>query len=97
VTEYWIWSNEHAAWWRPAERGYTQLLHEAGRYSQEMTERIVHGANFHLPDSSHPNEVAIPVINNYMPRASRQILEDFEANHETLKSWTPAFRPSASP
>ena len=31
---YFIWSNEHRAWWRPNSCGYTDNLAEAGTYSQ---------------------------------------------------------------
>ena len=36
-----IWSNEHRAWWRPAERGYTDAIEEAGRYPRSQAESIV--------------------------------------------------------
>lgn len=40
--DFLIWSNEHAAWWRPfSERGYTTHLAEAGRWTREDAERIV--------------------------------------------------------
>jgi hypothetical protein len=32
--DYLIFSYEHRAWWGPNHSGYTQRLHEAGRYSQ---------------------------------------------------------------
>jgi hypothetical protein len=41
---YLIWSNQHAMWWRPNERGYTQYIEEAGRYSRADAERIVNDA-----------------------------------------------------
>lgn len=33
--KYLIWSNEHRAWWRPNNAGYTKQLEAAGRYSRE--------------------------------------------------------------
>jgi hypothetical protein len=36
-----IWSNEHGAWWRDNESGYTQHIDEAGRYDRADAERIV--------------------------------------------------------
>jgi hypothetical protein len=36
-----IWSNEHRSWWRGAERGYTQVIEEAGRYERATAEAIV--------------------------------------------------------
>jgi len=35
IDSYLIWSNEHAAWWRPNVLGYTPFFEEAGRYSRE--------------------------------------------------------------
>jgi hypothetical protein len=35
-----IWSNEHHAWWGPAESGYTQHIDEAGRYRRDDADRI---------------------------------------------------------
>jgi len=89
VSEYWIWSNEHQAWWRPAERGYTGFLHEAGRYPQRMADRIIEQANHYLSEHSFPNEVAIPVINDYLPRRALGILASFGEEAETLKNWKP--------
>lgn len=36
-----VWSNEHGMWWRPAERGYTDSIEEAGRYPRSYAEKIV--------------------------------------------------------
>lgn len=36
-----IWSNQHGMWWRTDERGYTQVIDEAGRYERAEAERIV--------------------------------------------------------
>jgi hypothetical protein len=88
VTEYWIWSNEHGAWWRPAEQGYTHLLHEAGRYSQQKAEGIVYHANHPVPDTDFPNAVAVPVINTYLTRVGLRILDEWAVG-ETLKQWAP--------
>jgi len=40
VSVYLIWSNEHAMWWGPDERGYTGVIEAAGRYTREAAERI---------------------------------------------------------
>jgi hypothetical protein len=42
--EYLIWSNQHRAWWAPAECGYTTVLEAAGRYSHADAAKIVAGA-----------------------------------------------------
>lgn len=36
-----IWSNQRGMWWRPRERGYTQYIEEAGRYTATDAARIV--------------------------------------------------------
>jgi hypothetical protein len=36
-----IWSFEHHAWWRPGRWGYTNVLAEAGRYTQAEADQIV--------------------------------------------------------
>ena len=41
---YLIWSNQHGQWWRPAKRGYTSIIDEAGRYSRAEAEAIVRDA-----------------------------------------------------
>jgi hypothetical protein len=42
---YLVWSNKHGAWWRPGHRGYTNSLHEAGRYTQAEAQEIVSRSN----------------------------------------------------
>ena len=43
--EFFIWSIEHNAWWRPNWCGYTDTLRDAGRYSRTVAEEIVARAN----------------------------------------------------
>lgn len=43
-SKFLIWSNQRGMWWRPNERGYTQILEEAGVYSRADAERIISGA-----------------------------------------------------
>lgn len=45
--QYLIYSREHEAWWKPAERGYTTDIDQAGRYSREKAAAICEGANKH--------------------------------------------------
>lgn len=54
---YLIWSNEHGMWWKPGERGYTTLTHQAGRYSEADVERILAKAN-EAAEPGRPNELA---------------------------------------
>ena len=44
--EWYIWSYEHNAWWKPNSRGYTHDLREAGRYGWSAATEILHHANF---------------------------------------------------
>lgn len=40
-----LWSNKHSMWWRPAARGYTNDVTEAGRYSEaEAVGHVVRSA-----------------------------------------------------
>lgn len=38
-----IWSHEHRAWWGPKQRGYTEDLREAGRYTKAEAAEITLG------------------------------------------------------
>ena len=33
---YYVWSNEHRAWWAPGRRGYSRGILGAGTYSREQ-------------------------------------------------------------
>jgi hypothetical protein len=55
-----IWSIEHNAWWKPAERGYTKFRKKAGIYTFEKALEIVRGANIGLKDE--PNEAMVEVL-----------------------------------
>jgi len=56
-----IWSNEHGAYWRPDERGYTRKLSEAGRYPLARAIQICVRANAHLDDEAVPYETIRPI------------------------------------
>lgn len=53
-----IWSNEHNAYWRANELGYTPNLYEAGNYTLEKAIAICSKANYR-PDIP-PNECIVP-------------------------------------
>ena len=62
---YLIYSREHNAWWRPARRGYTGHIAEAGRYSAQEAYQIAYDANrYQRPDEALPHggpkEVVVP-------------------------------------
>lgn len=44
MNQFLIWSNQHAAWWRPNRAGYTHVIDEAGRYDRTTAEEIVRDA-----------------------------------------------------
>jgi hypothetical protein len=54
--EYFIWSIEHTAWWRPKKSGYTSSWSCAGRYTKEEAFKISARANW-----SALSEVPVPI------------------------------------
>lgn len=65
---YFIWSNEHGAWWRPAHRGYTQDIGEAGRYPCDEALRICERAlagwagRGPMPEIPVPVSMMVPIV-----------------------------------
>jgi hypothetical protein len=57
---YLVWSNEHRAWWKPEERGYTRKVSRAGRYSREVAFKIAATRGGGWPVDGNPYEIAIP-------------------------------------
>lgn len=45
MQEFYIWSFEHQAWWKPDRNGYTNNRMLAGRYSLDEALRICRDAN----------------------------------------------------
>lgn len=44
--EYYIWSNEHRAWWGPNNSGYTTDISRAGKYSRDAAvNQSAHGGD----------------------------------------------------
>lgn len=51
-----VWSNEHQAWWRAGDHGYTIKVHEAGRYTlEDAIERCQN-----VDEMGRPEEVVVP-------------------------------------
>lgn len=59
--QFFIWSEEHGAWWMPEKMGYTRSVAQAGRYSQAEAEAILREANEHLPEGTY-HEHMFPTI-----------------------------------
>jgi hypothetical protein len=57
LERYLIWSFERGAWWRPARRGYTKELAEAGRYPPQEARDIVFEANRYTKEQM---EIMVP-------------------------------------
>lgn len=57
---FYIWSNEHNAWWRPGRMGYTTNKQNAGIYNSEEAEKILEQANV-MCNEDNLNEIKIPV------------------------------------
>jgi hypothetical protein len=65
--QFYIWSIEHNAWWKPNRFGYTKKLFEAGKYSYREAVEICRDANYFLGE--YPSglcEVMVPT--NGVPR-----------------------------
>lgn len=57
---YLVWSNEHHAWWKPDERGYTRIIERAGRYARADAITIASRRGGGWQAESNPYEIAIP-------------------------------------
>jgi hypothetical protein len=67
-TVYWlIWSNEHEAWWRPNEYGYTRDIQQAGKYPIEDARRICTKANTYgkIEELMGPVPNWVDILNNH--------------------------------
>jgi len=58
-TLWYIWSNEHGAWWKSGHHGYVEDKREAGKYKYHEACNIVRQANFYQSDTDVPNEAMI--------------------------------------
>ena len=56
---YYVWSNEHRAWWKPGRLGYARGLSSAGQYTREDALEICRDA---IPSAGHVGAISeIPV------------------------------------
>jgi hypothetical protein len=69
--KYAVWSNEHNAWWRGAQAGYTASRAEAGVYTREAALAICLAA---IPGTAHRLGVLpeIPVAFEDLEEIARQ-------------------------
>jgi hypothetical protein len=65
---FFIWSEEHGAWWKADGNGYSRSIFEAGRFSFGEAMRITSSANQY---SEKVNEVALFAILLTDDRASQ--------------------------
>jgi hypothetical protein len=83
TTEYLIWSHEHGGWWKPARRGYSGNLWEAGLYDAADAQQICDGANWRwrrtMADTA-PNEVAVPLPVDFASRGIDDVRAELTAS-----------------
>jgi hypothetical protein len=58
VRDYFVWSMEHNAWWRPNHCGYTADLYQAGLYTKDEADAIVNGTKGRNERPVHASEHA---------------------------------------
>ena len=58
---FYIYSNQHRAYWRDKSCGYTANKGEAGIYSYQEAVQICTNANRYQSPGDLPNEVMVPV------------------------------------
>jgi hypothetical protein len=56
--DYFVWSMEHDAWWRPNHCGYTNSLFDAGLYTKAQADEIVAGSRGRNERAVHASECA---------------------------------------
>ena len=61
LADWLVYSNEHSAYWRPDEKGYTTDVAQAGRYTKEHADEICQAAIPGRIGRGKPPEVAIHV------------------------------------
>lgn len=75
VRPWLVWSNERGGFWRANRHGYTHLLGEAGRFTDDEAHAIVQDANLTCPPDE-PNEVMVlaPADGLYAATDTRPLL-----------------------
>lgn len=69
-----IWSNEHAAWWKPRGMGYTGIIGEAGRFSFGESVAYCEAMSRHQGADGVPKEVAL-----LAPEAVKALMGNIDA------------------
>lgn len=80
-----VWSNEHRAFWCPDRCGYTGLIEEAGRYTQQEAENICRYANVRANSTINvgtPPEICMPA-----PESISGAVEPFKNFHGDLPDY----------
>ena len=86
--EVWvIWSNEHNAYWKPNEIGYTTDIDEAGRYTHD--EATKHCKTFPKLDGNNlPPEVMMPapeayhLLPEYVSKLAGNLQKSIDEQHD---------------
>jgi hypothetical protein len=78
TARYVIWSNEHAAWWGPDERGYTSIVEEAGRYDLAQARAIIDKATVggllpKVPRGSYLRYGTVDTVNEVLMMAPESV------------------------
>ena len=58
--QYYIWSNEHRAWWRANRSGYAESIEAAGLYSRDEAIQICALGRDGWEAHSGPAELPVP-------------------------------------
>lgn len=78
MNSYWIWSNSQAGWRMAHQRGYTTQLHEAGRFQQDVAEKLVESGNLGRSNVEYPDLVKVLVNNTFLTPEAQQIMLKYQ-------------------
>lgn len=76
-TSYWVWSNKHGGWRMAHQAGYTQQLHEAGRFVEHVALQLVAAGNKAMSRVEYPNLVMVEVNDTFLTPQAREIMETY--------------------